>query len=163
MFSKAPWGILGALVSIIGMVLSGVGASGGHEALAQEHEVHISGREIVERLTRLEEGHRRLEERIDGMNQRIDDMNQRISDMSRNLGRRVDELRQLLLWGFGILLAGMFTLIGFVLWDRRSALPPAIRRFDELKEREERLESALKAYAVGSPDLAKALKQVGLL
>ena len=156
MFAKTPWGILGALVSILGMVLSGVGASGSHEAWAQEQEVRISGREIVERLTRLEEGHRRLEERIDGMNQRIEDMNQ-------NLGRRIDELRQFLLWGFGILLAGMFTLIGFVLWDRRSALAPAIRRFDELKGREERLESALKAYAIGSPELAKALKQVGLL
>ena len=78
---------MGALVSIIGMVLSGVGASGGHEALAQEHEVHISGLKIVERGTRLEERHRRLEERINGMNQCI-------SDMSQNLGGRIDELRQ---------------------------------------------------------------------
>ena len=44
-FSKIPWGILGALVSVIGMVLSGVGDSGSHEAWAQEYEVHISGRE----------------------------------------------------------------------------------------------------------------------
>jgi hypothetical protein len=46
--------------------------------------------------------------------------------------------------GFGLLFTSMIGLVGFVLWDRRSALAPAIRTTRELAEREERLESALR-------------------
>lgn len=35
------------------------------------------------------------------------------------------DLQSFLLWGFGIVFAGIFALIGFVLWDRRTALAPA--------------------------------------
>jgi len=34
------------------------------------------------------------------------------------------------------------SLIGFVLWDRRTALAPAVRRMDDMHERERRLEAA---------------------
>jgi len=38
------------------------------------------------------------------------------------------DLQSFLLWGFGIVFAGIFALIGFALWDRRTALAPAIRK-----------------------------------
>jgi len=104
-----------------------------------------SDREIIERLTRLEEGKRNLEQRmvegfaalgqrIDDTNRRIDDTNRRIEDTNRRIednnrslsqrfddtNRRIDELREYLLWGFGVMFAGMFALVGFVLWDRRT-------------------------------------------
>lgn len=98
---------------------------------AQDRMIEISSREIIERLARLEEG-------------------------QKNLNQRIDDLRQLILWGFGITFAGMFTLIGFVIWDRRTALAPAVNRMD-------RLEAALKEYAAKSPELAEALKKARLL
>lgn len=98
---------------------------------AQDRMIEISSREIIERLARLEEG-------------------------QKNLNQRIDDLRQLILWGFGITFAGMFTLIGFVIWERRTALAPAVNRMD-------RLEAALKEYAAKSPDLAEALKKARLL
>lgn len=98
---------------------------------AQDRTIEISSREIIERLARLEEG-------------------------QKNLNQRIDDLRQLILWGFGITFAGMFTLIGFVIWERRTALAPAVNRMD-------RLEAALKEYAAKSPDLAEALKKARLL
>ena len=57
----------------------------------------------------------------------------------------------------------MLALVGFVLWDRCSALTPAIRQMEGIKEREERLEAALKEYALKSPELAEVLKKMGLL
>ncbi|QID33967.1 hypothetical protein [Pampinifervens florentissimum] len=66
-----------------------------------------------ERIIRLEEGQKAIIQRIEDTNKRIDDV---ISIM---------------LWGFGVLFAGMMTLIGFVLWDRRTALAPAIRKAKE--------------------------------
>ena len=87
--------------------------------IAEGQEATIAGRELIERLARLEEGQKRLDQRIDALSQRID-------DLQKNLGERIDELRQFMLWGFGVTFAGMFTLIGFVIWDRRTALNPAI-------------------------------------
>jgi hypothetical protein len=34
----------------------------------------------------------------------------------------------------------MFALVGFVLWDRRTALAPAVKKMEMLEEREGRLQ-----------------------
>jgi len=68
-----------------------------------------------ERLIRLEEG-------IKFVNQRIDDVKEEIRD-----------LKTFMLWGFGILFSGMGILMGFVLWDRRTAISPVIKRTKELE------------------------------
>ena len=73
--------------------------------------------------------------------------------------QRIDDLRDLVY----IVIGGMLGLIGFVLWNRRSALAPAIRKNKELEEREDRLEKILKEYALKEPKLAEVLKSVGLL
>ena len=44
-----------------------------------------------------------------------------------------NEIKEFMLWGFGVTFAGIFALIGFVLWDRRTALAPAIRKSRELE------------------------------
>ncbi len=46
----------------------------------------------------------------------------------------------------------MMSLIGFVIWDRRSALAPAIRKTNELEEREEKIGR-----------VKEALKEAGIL
>lgn len=146
----------------------------------QEREITISGKGAVERLTRLEEGQKRLEEgqrQLGELITRLEDgqrwlgkrltvveegqrgLDKRIDD----LGRQIDRLVTIVIGGIGVTFAGMFALVGFVLWDRRSALAPAVRRIEELREREERIEAALREYATRSPDLAESLKKVGLL
>lgn len=73
------------------------------------------------------------------------------------------EMKEFMLWGFGILFGGMWILIGFVLWDRRTALAPAIKKNKELEEKEERVEKALREYARKEPGLAEVLKEVGIM
>jgi len=109
-----------------------------------------------DRLIRLET---KLEEGLKATNQRIDDLNKRIDD----LNKRIDGLQTFMLWGFGILFGGMGILIGFVIWDRRTALAPAIKKYKELEEKEEKIEKALKELAEKDPKIAEALKHVGLL
>jgi cytochrome c-type biogenesis protein CcmH/NrfF len=70
-------------------------------AAAVEKAPRITDCEIVERLTRLEEGQKALNERIDGLekslNTRIDDlraeMNGRIDDLRAEMNGRIDDLR----------------------------------------------------------------------
>ena len=110
-----------------------------------------------------------MNNRFNDMNNRIDDMNNRINDriddVNNRIGdvnNRIDDMSNLMLWGFGVLFAGMFALVGFVIWDRRTALSPAIKKNKELEERQERMEKALKEFAIEEPRLADILKQRGL-
>jgi DNA repair exonuclease SbcCD ATPase subunit len=147
-------------------------------AFAVETASRITDREIIERLTRVEEGQKtvvqRIEDtnhalgqRIEDTNRRIDELNkalsQRIDELKQDIGQRLEELRQTLLWGLGVTFAGMFALIGFVIWDRRSTLAPTVRQMEGLREREEKLEAALREYARQAPDLAESLRKMGLL
>lgn len=103
-------------------------------AEAFEKAPTITDREIVERLTRLEEGQKALSRRMGGLEQRIDQrfgaVDQRFDDLSTQL----TELRQLMLWGFGLSFAGMFALISLVIWDRRTTLAPALKRIEALEK-----------------------------
>lgn len=98
-----------------------------------------------DRLIRVEA---RLDEGLKAVNQRIDDVK-----------GEIQALRELVY----VVVAGIFVLIGFVIWDRRTALAPAIRKNKELEEREERLEKALREYAKKEPGLADILKNLGLM
>ncbi|MDP3029855.1 MAG: hypothetical protein Q8O04_10245 [Deltaproteobacteria bacterium] len=113
-------------------------------------------RDVKERVIELDKMIIRLEEGFKATNQRID-------GLEKSINQRIDDLRNLMLWGYGILFGGMGILIGFVIWDRRTALAPAVRKNKELEEREERIERALREYAKKEPGLAEALKNSGLM
>lgn len=177
-------------------------------------DISITGKEIIERLVRLEEGQASLNKRIDGLennlnkrtddldnslnkridgldkrvddldkkidgldnslNRRIDDLdnglNRRIDDLDRSLNRRIGEIREFILWGFALTFSGMFILVGFILWDRRSTLSPVITSMKdaettihELKKREKMVEDVLTEYSKDNPSLASLLKKKGIL
>jgi hypothetical protein len=98
-----------------------------------------------ERLIRVEEG-------IKFVNQRIHDVKEEIRD-----------LKTFILWGFGILFSGMGILMGFVLWDRRTAITPVIKRTKELEEENEKIYKVLKEMGKRDTKIAQILKQVGIL
>ncbi len=130
----------------------------------------ISDREIIEKLTRLEEGQRGINQRFDDLNNSV---NKRFDDVKvdiNNVKADINSLRDFISGGFWVIIAGMFSLISFVIWDRRSALAPAIRKNKEIEEREEELErwknkadKAFKELAEKDIKVAEILKHVGLL
>ena len=77
------------------------------------------------------------------------------------IDKRFDSLNNFIMWGFGVIFMGIFALIGFVLWDRRTALAPAIRKNKELEEKEEMIEKVLKELAREDTKVAKAMKHAG--
>jgi len=119
-----------------------------------------------ERLIRLEEGVKNLNIRFDDMNKRFDDINKRFDDMNK----RIDNLQGFMLWGFGITFSGMFILIGFILWDRRTTLAPVVNETKELKEiidllkKDDRvLKTILKEYAKENEAFAKIMNKADML
>lgn len=122
----------------------------------------ITAKELIERLTRLE-----------GM---LIGLKERLEEGQKNLQAEINDLKDFMLWGFGIMIAvmgvivaGMFSLVGFVMWDRRTALAPAIKKTSELEEREVRreerekkIEWVLKELALKDTNVATALRTAGI-
>ena len=60
-------------------------------------------------------------------------------------------------------LTGMFALIGFVIWDRRSAISPVIRKTEYSEAKDDRILKALREYSHKNSELLTVLKNFGLL
>jgi hypothetical protein len=138
-------------------------------ALATQDDLTLSGKEIIERLTRIEEGQKGLDKGINGLRgefrgdindlgKRVDDQGKGIDDLRSELKEDIQDLRGLMY----VLLAGMFVLVGFVIWDRRTALSPVISKTKELEEREDLTLRALKEYARKEPKMAEVLRTLGV-
>jgi len=130
-------------------------------ALSQAEEFTQKDRERLIRLeTKVEEGQKALQRQITDLSLTTQ---RQITDLSLTTQRQTDDLRTLILWGFGILFGGMGLLIGFVIWDRRTALEPVARKYRELEEQGEKYNRALKEYAKVEPKLAEILRSLNLL
>lgn len=144
-----------------------------------EQEVAIPTKEILERLIRLEEGQKSFQVQLDGLKKDVDGIKREVDGIRREVNeirrevdgnrieiegirREIDNLRNLMLTGFGIMFAGIFGLIAIVIWDRRTALTPAIREIEALRKRERDLEDVLRKYAYEEPKIAEIMKSLGM-
>jgi uncharacterized protein YlxW (UPF0749 family) len=80
-------------------------------AAAVEKAPRITDREIVERLTRLEEGQKALNERIDGVNMHINDLRAEMNGRFQAMDKRFDTLQRM----FGVFITISLVILGFVL------------------------------------------------
>ena len=95
----------------------------------------ITDKEIVERLTRLEEGQKAINKRIDGLetslNKRIDDLRAEMNDKFVAMDKRFDMLQ----WMLGLFITISLVILGFVL-----------RMQWQMQRRQTRLEATLNAH-----------------
>jgi DNA-directed RNA polymerase subunit L len=133
---------------------------------AVEQAERISDREIIERLTRLEENQKailqriedlekRFEARFESVDKRFEDINRRFEDIGRQLDRMA-----------AIFTALVIAVIGFAYWDRRTIIRKAkeetlaeIRKEDRTRD----LMNVLLELAKTDDRLAKVLKQFNIL
>lgn len=118
---------------------------------------------ISSQLIRIEEGQKAINQRIDDMNKRMDELKAEIKDVRAEIKDVRTELKDFMLWGFGILFVGMFSLVGFVLWDRRTTLTPIAREVKEVARQEGLIIEILRRFAQDEPRMAQAIKSAGLL
>ena len=117
---------------------------------SEETAPRISDREIIEALIRLEECVKTNKEMIEAMRAQITSM-------------RI-EIMGFMKWGFGLILTGMFVLVGFILWDRCSALKPVRDEINELKRKKvDWLVATMKMLSETDLNMASVLRTVGLL
>lgn len=88
---------------------------------AVETAPRINDREIVERLSRLEEGQRNLEKRVDTLDKSV---NRRMDDLRAEMNGRFNTLE----WMLGIFITISLVILGFVLrmqWQMQKRLTTA--------------------------------------
>ena len=136
--------------------------------VAVEIAPRISDREIIERLTKLEEGQKRLEESLgakiqantEAITQLRTDMNtqfERIEKQFDRVNAQLDRMFQLTLAILGAFAAIVAATIGFALWDRRTMIRPFESKVKEIEEElaqnRENLHSLLEALrSLGQTD-----------
>jgi len=130
----------------------------------------ISDREIIESLAELKSGQNSLEKT---MNQRFQAMEKTMDTRFQSIEKRFSFLENLMM----IVIAGIFGLIGFIVWDRKTALRPLEKKLDKLEQdlqhdlelqspegsRLTRLIHALRELAKEDLKVAKTLKAYSLL
>ena len=130
---------------------------------AVEAAPHISDREIVERLTRLEEGQGALRGEI---KQLREDMNKQFD----RIDAQFDRIVNIMLGIFGAFAAMCGGTIWFALWDRRTMIRPfedKVKKIeDDISENRNKLHTLLEAFkALSKTDekVANILKKFNLL
>ncbi|MDI6792249.1 MAG: hypothetical protein QME81_05200 [bacterium] len=149
------------ILAIVFCLLSAAGWTSVAEAAVRDEE-------IIERLARLETT---VEKGFANLQMQIDNLQRQIDDVNKNLQRQIDDVRVELRWIVGILLggmvvliSGMVSLVGFILWDRKTMLAPVVKKNEELEEKWVRLEKVIKKYALKKePVMAELLREAGLL
>lgn len=147
---------------------------------AIEPAKRISDREIIESLAELKAGHKSIEKRMDYLEKRMDTLEKRMDALERRMegferrmegferrmeamensfNRRMDGLQSMLMWCMGIMATGMLSIVGFVLWDRRTAINPVISTTQRLQEELEKEKRHRKELEERLATLAKALKE----
>ena len=137
----------------------------------------ISDREIIEALTELKVGQKVLKEtmdqRFEAVDQRFESMEVGFNQRFESVDQRFNFLENLLM----VVIAGIFGLIGYIVWDRKTALRPVEERLLKLEnelhrdleiQHEEgsrltRLVKVLREMAKQDEKLASVLRNFSLL
>lgn len=93
------------------------------------------------------------------MNSLRNEMNARLDSQQK----QIDDLKTLFFWGFSITITLIIFLLGYTIWDRRTALKLALTQAEEANNKARNLTTILREYARTHPDLAEILKTYGLL
>ncbi len=143
--------------SIIGlaviMFLFSVGLS---QAFSYQKTMGLTDKEIVERLTKLEEGQKALRKE---MNKRFEDMNKRFDSLDKRIGDLTRIINTMMMVFGGLVVAMM----GLVFWDRKTLIEKAKDSAVKKIETDSRLINALRELAKTDKKLAEVMKSFGLL
>ena len=77
--------------------------------------------------------------------------------------RQLDDIKALFYWGFGILITLFIFMLGYLIWDRRTALQPALDKATNAEAKSANLIRALREYSKKHADLAEILRTHGML
>lgn len=105
----------------------------------------------------------RVESRLDALESKMDAEFLIVETKFESQQAQLNDLKSMFFWGFGTLISLFLFMLGFIIWDRRSALKPALDKAADANEKSTNLHFVLREYARKKTDLAEIMKDHGLM
>lgn len=157
-------------LSVIMLITMSVLIIWNSRSFAIETSPHISDREIVERLARLEEGQNTLRAEIRANADAIGNLREDMNKQFDRIDKQFDRLVHIMLGIFGAFATLCGGTIWFALWDRRTMIRPfedkVKKTEDDIAENRNKLHTLLEAFrSLSKTDekVANILKKFNLL
>jgi len=123
---------------------------------------------IIRTEAKIEEMNKRFEQRFEQVDKRFEQMDKRFTELREDMNvrleqtdKRIDELRSDMKWQFGVLFSGMFILVGFILWDRRTTIAPLEARVKLIEQMQDEQIQTLTTNKTKLKNLIEALQTLG--
>ena len=120
---------------------------------AVETAPRITDREIIESLAELKQGQVNLNRRMDDFNRRFESIDNRFESIEN----RFDSLQNLIVALFGSVMALIIALIGYMIWDRKTAQQPLKERISRLEKDHETIDTHLDMQNPSGPVMERVL------
>jgi hypothetical protein len=104
-----------------------------------------------------------LEAKIIALNDKMELRFESVDKQFMYQQKQIDDIKTLFYWGFGILISLLLFMFGYMIWDRRTALQPALAQASKAEEISRNLLTTLREYAKKHADLAEILRTHGIL
>ena len=75
----------------------------------------------------------------------------------------INDMKTFFYWGFGTLFTLFMFMLGYMIWDRRTAMQPALLQASKAEDNSRNLVTMLREYAKKHSDLAEILRTHGML
>jgi len=133
-------------------------------ALAQEQQIVVPYTLADrDRTIRAEAKMEAIEAKMEAIEAKMDALETKMDVKFDNIQRQIDQLSILFYWGFGILISLFIFMMGYMIWDRRTALQPALDKATNADAKSTSLIQALREYSKNHADLAEILRTYGIL
>jgi hypothetical protein len=112
-----------------------------------------------DRLIRLEARMEAFEAKMEAIGTKMGAQESKMDVKFEAVNARIDYL----FWLQGVIVALILFMPGYMIWDRRTALQPALDKASDANEKSTTLIQTLREYARKHPDLAEILRSHGIL
>lgn len=112
-----------------------------------------------DRVIRVEAKMETLEARMEALETKMEALETKMDVKFEMVNSRIDYL----FWIIGFLASLMIFMLGYMIWDRRTALKPAIDKTNDANEKSKSLILVLKDYAKKNPEFAEIMRSHGIL
>jgi hypothetical protein len=126
------------------------------------NEMNAKFEAVDQRFDGMEVKFEGIEAKFEGMEARFEGMEARFEGMEAKLDAMNSKFDSIY-WILGIIVALILFTLGYMVWDRRTALNPIQIKTQSLDERVSKLEFITRSQAKKDPIFAELLKQAGLL
>jgi hypothetical protein len=133
-------------------------------ALAQEQQIVVPYTLADrDRTIRTEAKMEVIDAKMEAIDVKMEALETKIDVKFDSIQKQIDQLSMLFYWGFGILITLFIFMLGYMIWDRRTALQPALDKATDADAKSASLILALREYSKKHADLAEILRTHGIL